>query len=40
VRFDAGVASGMPWEFAPDQVSVKVRVGETTLISYHARNKD
>jgi cytochrome c oxidase assembly protein subunit 11 len=39
VRFDAGVASGMPWEFAPDQVSVKVHVGETTLISYHARNK-
>jgi cytochrome c oxidase assembly protein subunit 11 len=39
VRFDAGTASGMPWEFAADQVSVKVRVGEPTLISYHARNK-
>jgi len=39
VRFDAGVARGMPWEFAPDQVSVKVRVGENTLIAYHAQNK-
>jgi cytochrome c oxidase assembly protein subunit 11 len=39
VRFDAGVARGMPWEFAPDQVSVKVRVGENTLVSYHAQNK-
>jgi cytochrome c oxidase assembly protein subunit 11 len=39
VRFDAGVARGMPWEFEPDQVGVTARVGETTLISYHAVNK-
>jgi cytochrome c oxidase assembly protein subunit 11 len=39
VRFDASVAQGMPWEFAPDQVSVKVHVGEPTVISYHAINK-
>jgi cytochrome c oxidase assembly protein subunit 11 len=39
VRFDAGVARGMPWDFAPDQVSMKVRVGETSLATFHAINK-
>ena len=39
VRFDAGVARGMPWDFGPDQVSMKVKVGETALATFHAVNK-
>lgn len=38
VRFDANVSGGLPWEFAPDQRDVTMRIGETTQISYTARN--
>lgn len=38
VRFDANVDRDMPWRFKPDQLTVRVRVGEETLISYSAEN--
>jgi cytochrome c oxidase assembly protein subunit 11 len=38
VRFDANVASGLPWKFAPEQVSIDVRIGEVVTIYYRAEN--
>jgi cytochrome c oxidase assembly protein subunit 11 len=38
VRFDANVASGLPWKFAPEQVSVEVRIGEVVTVYYRAVN--
>jgi cytochrome c oxidase assembly protein subunit 11 len=38
VRFDANVASGLPWKFAPEQVSLKVRIGEVVTVLYRAEN--
>lgn len=38
VRFDANTDKDMPWRFKPDQLQVKVRIGEETLISYTAEN--
>jgi cytochrome c oxidase assembly protein subunit 11 len=38
VRFDANVASGLPWKFAPEQVSIDVRVGEVVTVLYRAEN--
>lgn len=38
VRFDANVSGGLPWEFKPVQREVTVRIGETTIINYEARN--
>ncbi|WP_274425070.1 cytochrome c oxidase assembly protein [Chelativorans sp. YIM 93263] len=37
VRFDANT-NGIPWEFKPKQRQVKLRIGETSEISYLARN--
>jgi cytochrome c oxidase assembly protein subunit 11 len=40
VHFNADIAgTNLPWTFAPVQNEVKVRVGEETLIAYHAVNK-
>ncbi len=39
VRFNADTDADLPWEFAPDQAEVRVRVGENRLVSYRARNK-
>ena len=39
VRFDGNVASGMPWEFGPDQVTETIPIGERALATFHARNK-
>lgn len=38
VRFDANVSGGLPWEFKPVQREVTVRIGETVLVNYVARN--
>ena len=38
VRFDANVASGLPWKFEPERVSVDVRIGEVVTVYYRAIN--
>jgi cytochrome c oxidase assembly protein subunit 11 len=38
VRFDASVEAGMPWEFAPVQRTMEIRIGETGLAFYEAYN--
>jgi cytochrome c oxidase assembly protein subunit 11 len=38
VRFDANVNSALPWQFKPNQLEVKVRVGEEVLALYTAKN--
>jgi cytochrome c oxidase assembly protein subunit 11 len=38
VRFDANTASALPWEFGPEQRSVKVHLGEGGTTNYVARN--
>jgi len=37
VRFDANV-SGLPWKFAPERVSINVRVGEVVTVYYKVEN--
>ena len=39
VRFDANTAHGLPWDFKPVQREVSVRIGETTIVHYEARNQ-
>lgn len=38
VRFDANVSGGLPWDFAPKQRAVDIRIGETAEIAYRATN--
>lgn len=38
IRFDANVAAGLPWAFAPDQREMAVRIGAPSLAHYGARN--
>lgn len=38
VRFDANTANGLPWDFKPVQREVTIRIGETTMIKYEAKN--
>ena len=38
VEFDAGVNSGLAWEFRPAQRQMKVRPGEPTDVLYYAKN--
>jgi len=38
VSFDANTAAGMAWEFRPKQRSMRLRVGETGLAFFEARN--
>jgi cytochrome c oxidase assembly protein subunit 11 len=38
VRFDANIADGLGWTFAPEQRAVQVRMGEERLAFYVARN--
>jgi cytochrome c oxidase assembly protein subunit 11 len=38
VTFDANVAAGLGWTFAPETRSVDVRIGETRLVHYAAKN--
>src|SRR5262249_21607271 len=39
VRFDANVASGLPWKFEPEQISIDVRIGEVVTVYYRAVNE-
>lgn len=38
IRFDANVTRGMPWSFEPVQRTIDVKVGETALAFYTAKN--
>jgi cytochrome c oxidase assembly protein subunit 11 len=38
VRFNANVNHTIDWRFGPDTPEVAVKVGETSLVSYHATN--
>lgn len=38
VRFNADVASGMPWEFKPETPAMTLRIGEKGLAAFYARN--
>ena len=38
VLFNADVAQGMPWSFAPAARAIEVRIGEQTLAFYRAHN--
>ena len=38
IRFDANTAPGFAWTFEPEQRTVDVRIGETTLAFYRATN--
>ena len=38
VRFDANVAPGLAWTFAPGQREVEIKVGEPLLVYYLAQN--
>jgi cytochrome c oxidase assembly protein subunit 11 len=39
VRFNADVAGGLPWTFAPVERALQVRLGEQRLAFYRAQNK-
>lgn len=38
VRFDSNVAKALPWQFHPVQNEVDVKIGESTLVFYEAKN--
>ncbi|GHC09182.1 MAG: cytochrome c oxidase assembly protein [Rhodobacterales bacterium 65-51] len=38
VRFDASKEAGMPWDFKPQQHSMRLKIGETGLAFYEAHN--
>src|SRR5690606_9241471 len=38
VRFNADIAPGLPWKFEPAQRDLTIKIGETALAYYHARN--
>lgn len=38
VRFDASTNSALPWHFKPEQLEISLRVGETGLAYYKAKN--
>lgn len=38
IRFDASTSHGMPWTFAPEQVTETVQVGEREMAFFVARN--
>lgn len=38
VRFDASKEAGMPWTFKAQQVSMRIKIGETGLAFYEAHN--
>lgn len=38
IRFDANIARDLGWKFAPEQRSVRIRIGETSEVAYRAEN--
>ena len=38
VRFDSNVAKKLPWHFKPAQRTVDIKIGETALVFYTAKN--
>jgi len=38
VRFDANVMPGLPWDFAPEQNEIKLRIGEVATVHYKVVN--
>ena len=38
IRFDANVASGLPWRFEPEQTTIDVRIGEVVTVNYRLAN--
>jgi cytochrome c oxidase assembly protein subunit 11 len=38
IRFDANVASGLPWRFTPEASSIGAKLGETKTVFYKVRN--
>jgi cytochrome c oxidase assembly protein subunit 11 len=38
VRFDSNTAAGLGWEFRPVQREIEVKIGETALAFYRAKN--
>ena len=38
VRFDANVANGLPWSFAPEVPTMRVRTGETATVFFKVTN--
>jgi len=38
IRFDANVAAGLPWSFAPEQRELVVKIGAPSLAYYEARS--
>ena len=39
VRFDASTNPGLPWQFAPEQPQVTLRLGDEKVAFYEARNE-
>ncbi len=39
VRFDANVASGLPWRFEPEQNEISLRIGEVATVNYKVINE-
>ena len=38
VRFDANVASGLPWRFEPEQNAIDVKLGEVVTVNFTVTN--
>ena len=39
VRFDANLASGLPWRFTPERTSIEARLGEIVTVNYKVVNE-
>jgi cytochrome c oxidase assembly protein subunit 11 len=39
VRFDANVAPGLPWRFAPETPEVAIKIGQMTTVLYRISNE-
>jgi len=39
IRFDANVATGLPWRFEPEQAAIEVRIGDVVTVNYRATNQ-